>query len=249
MVDFSIITVAKNAEKFIGNNIVSVLNQNFKNFEQLIILNEDDTETKKEIIKILDDRIKLFIVDDEGPYDAMNFGAHKARGKFITFLNSDDYFYNNSVLDEVKKELDQHPTTDYFYGNIVINKNEKILRKWKSGNFKRKKFFFGWHPPHPSLFMRKKDLNFSENIFDKNFNISADYEFMVRYFVKKRKIARFIDKTMVIMRHGGLSSKNLKNIMISNFECCLAWQKNNYYFMFYIFVLKPLKKITQLIFR
>jgi len=249
MVDFSIITVAKDAEKFIGQNIESVLDQDFKKFEQLIILNEHDTETKKEIIKILDDRIKLFTIDDDGPYDAMNFGVHKARGKFITFLNSDDYFYNNSVLSVIKQEINQNPSTNYCYGNIIINKNEKIFRKWKSGNFKRKNFFLGWHPPHPSLFMRKKDLDLSENIFDKNFKISADYEFMVRYFVKRRKHAKFINKTMVIMRHGGLSSKNLKNIMNSNFECYLAWKKNNYYFMFYIFFLKPLKKVTQLIFR
>ena len=67
------------------------------------------------------------------------------------------------------------------------------------------------------LFLKKKDLDFSEDIFDKRFKISADYEFMLRYFVKYKKKAFYINKLLVTMRHGGLSSKSLRNIIFSNY--------------------------------
>lgn len=248
MVKFSIITPAKNAEKFINKNIESVLKQKFIDFEHLIILNKDDFLTKERIKKIKDSRIKLFIVQDDGPYDAMNFGISRSIGEFITVLNSDDYFYDNEVLQNICNVSYQEPLINYFYGNINITKNNKIFRKWNSGCFMRSKFFLGWHPPHPSLFVKKKDLDFSEDIFDKRFKISADYEFMLRYFVKYKKKALYINKLLVTMRHGGLSSKSLRNIIFSNLECYFAWCKNGYYFVFYIILIKPLKKLTQLIY-
>lgn len=249
MVKFSIITPAKNASMFIEKNIKSVLNQNFTNFEHIIVLNESDHITYKEIKKFKDARIKLYTLNDNGPYEAMNYGIEKSQGEFITILNSDDYFFDTNVLEVINDVCIKENSINYFYGCINIIKNNRIFRKWKPGNFSRLKFFFGWHPPHPSLFLKRKDLDLSKCLFDKSFKISADYEFMVRYFVKKKKKAFFINKVLVTMRHGGLSSRSLKNIILSNLECYYAWYKNNYYLMFYIFFIKPLKKLTQITYK
>lgn len=247
MIDFSIITVVKNAKKLIHKNMNSVLNQRFKNYEHIIIINSKDKYTINLLKNISNKRLRIFVFSDKGPYYAMNLGLKKAKGKYFTFLNADDYFYNNKVLELVKKNLKKHPKFNSFYGNVKIIKKNKIFRNWNAGEFSLKKFFLGWHPPHPSLFIKLNKKMIKTGIFNTGYRIAADYDFMIRFFVKEKNNSKFINHTMVSMRHGGLSSKNLKNIFISNIESCLSWWKNGYYLMFYIFFLKPLVKIKQLI--
>ena len=176
----------------------------------------------------------------------MNIGIKNAKGNFITFLNADDIFKDNKVLENVKKNNIDSPNIDSFYGDIEIIKNKKIFRKWISGDFSVNKFFIGWHPPHPSLFIKRKIFEKNGN-FDTNFNIAADYELMIRYFVNKKVSAKYIKNTFVKMNHGGLSSKNLWSIFLSNLESVLAWKKNGYNFLFYIVIMKPISKIIQLL--
>ncbi len=83
----SIITVTKNSEKFLLQNILSVRSQKYKNFEHIIV----DGNSKDETIKIINSHkqgIKLIKnKNDKGLYHAMNVGIKKSSGDIIGILN------------------------------------------------------------------------------------------------------------------------------------------------------------------
>jgi len=56
--------------------------------------------------------------------------------------------------------------------------------------------------------------------------ISADYEFMLRYLIKEKRKAVFIDEVMVTMRAGGVSNRSVAGILRANWECYRAWKNN-----------------------
>jgi glycosyltransferase involved in cell wall biosynthesis len=244
MVDFSIVTAVKNSDQTILRTINSVAKQNFKKYEHIVVCHFKDIRSRKILKNINKKKINLIISKDNSLYEAMNIGIKNSKGGFVTFLNADDVFKDKKVLENVKKNIVSFPSSDSFYGNIEIVKNKQIYRTWTSGEFSINKFFWGWHPPHPSLFIKRKIFK-KYGYFDLNFNIAADYELMIRYFVVKKISSKYIKRTFVKMAHGGLSSKNIWAIFLSNFESLLAWKKNGYNLQFYIFFIKPFSKIIQ----
>ena len=95
--EFSIITVVLNNEKYIEETIKSIINQNYKNFEYIIIDGKSTDNTLK-IIKKYKDKINKFISEkDKGIYDAFNKGISLANGRFICIVNSDDILKPNAL--------------------------------------------------------------------------------------------------------------------------------------------------------
>ena len=79
----SIITVIKNNKKYIEKNILSLINQNYKNYEHIII-DGGSTDGSKEIIQKYSTKIAHFVSEkDKGIYDAMNKGIDLASGDII----------------------------------------------------------------------------------------------------------------------------------------------------------------------
>ena len=93
----SIITVVKNNKDTIEKNILSLINQNYKNYEHIIIDGGSKDGTLEIINKYRND-IKHFISEkDNGIYDAMNKGIDKAEGDIVGILNADDYYFSNAL--------------------------------------------------------------------------------------------------------------------------------------------------------
>ena len=93
----SIITVVKNAENTIEKCIKSILNQNYKNV-QYIIIDGNSTDNTKKIIEKYRNKVSLIISeDDNGIWDAMNKGIKLAEGEILGFINADDFYYENSL--------------------------------------------------------------------------------------------------------------------------------------------------------
>ena len=89
----SIITVTKNSQKYLKENIESVLNQNYKNYEHIIVDGNSSDNTLK-IIESFKNKIKLIKnYNDRGLYHAMNVGIKNASGDIIGILNSDDMLH------------------------------------------------------------------------------------------------------------------------------------------------------------
>ncbi len=98
MVDISIIVPSYNAERSIDKCLHSLINQTKKELE-FIIINDGSTDSTEEIIKKYDDkRIKYFKNKNSGIGKTRNFGIEKAKGKYLMFLDSDDYLENDACL-------------------------------------------------------------------------------------------------------------------------------------------------------
>ena len=92
---FSIITVTKNTEKKIDKTIQSVLSQSYKNFEYIIVDGHSKDGTLNKIKKYKNLKIKIFSRRDKNFYEGLNFAIKKAKGKYISVLNSGYYYYSN----------------------------------------------------------------------------------------------------------------------------------------------------------
>lgn len=94
----SVILPVYNAEKFINRCIESMLNQTFSRFE-LIIINDGSMDSSLEICKMYearDNRIRLFSNENKGVSFSRNFGIKKSRGKYVYFIDSDDWIESNT---------------------------------------------------------------------------------------------------------------------------------------------------------
>ena len=148
----SIITVCYNAEDTIGDTIQSVLSQDYKDVEYIIV-DGKSTDRTLEIIQSINNGIKLISEKDQGMYDAMNKGINIASGDVIGILNADDIYKNSQVLTKVMDEFKAN--VSIVYGDIEYVKYDdlsNVVRKWKAGVFRTGKFKWGWMPPHPGFF-------------------------------------------------------------------------------------------------
>ena len=210
----SIITATWNSESTIEDTILSVVRQTYQNYEHIIIDGNSSDRTLSIIKNIGNKKIKIISESDNGIYDALNKGINNANGDVIGFLHSDDLFYDEYVL---KNIVDAFMDTkcNAIYGNLeyVDKKNiEKIIRYWKSKDCDRKLVLKGWMPPHTTFYM-DRDSYLKYGNFDLNYKISSDYESMLRYILNGNINCKYIDKTLIKMRVGGVSNKNLKSII------------------------------------
>lgn len=224
----SIITSVFNNEETIEETLNSVLSQDYDDIEYIVI-DGASTDRTCEIVKKYLDYIDVFISEpDKGIYDGLNKGIKVATGDIISFLHSDDIFYDKTTITEVVSTF-QHYNTDSVYGDLVyIDKKDpnKIVRYWKSGRFSKKKLKYGWMPPHPSLFV-KKHIYEKFGIFDTSFKIAADYDVVLRFFGVANISTVYVEKVFVKMRTGGESNRDIKNLLKKTMEDYKAMKKNN----------------------
>ena len=168
----SIITVAFNSSKTIRDTIKSVQEQTYDNIEHIIVDGNSNDGTQDIIQEYKN--IKFISEPDEGIYFAMNKGIDLASGEIIGILNSDDIFFDTEILSLVANTFIQE-RCDLVYGDTVIVKEDNldsIVRYWKSSNFIPGSFKSGWHPPHPSFFVRKSVYE-RFGCFDTSIDVSA----------------------------------------------------------------------------
>lgn len=97
----SIVTPLYNGERFVGQTIESVLRQTYAEWE-LIIVNDGSKDSSEQIARAYaekDSRIRVFSQPNGGSASARNHGIREARGKYMVFLDADDY-WDNSFLEE-----------------------------------------------------------------------------------------------------------------------------------------------------
>lgn len=203
MPKISVITVSFNAERTIERTIQSVINQNYDDFEYILVDGNSKDKTL-EIAGKYKDYIKKWISEpDKGLYDAMNKGVLLAQGEYVVFLNADDVFASDNVLTNMAKHLDGH---DIVYGNIDfydLASGEHNIRKQ---NYMNKAVLCAGTMFHPSEFIKR---NLLENLggFDLRFRIVADYEFNLRAILKNNATIKYADELITVFSQGeGLSS-------------------------------------------
>lgn len=241
----SIITVSYNSAATIADTMQSVSSQDYPDIEYIII-DGDSTDGTLDIVTRFPKVAKVVSEKDDGLYDAMNKGIRLATGEVIGMLNSDDIYAHSSVLSDVAARFSKK-NTDTVYGDLQyvsrLNVN-KIIRTWRSGSFNRRKFYYGWMPPHPAFFVRKRVYD-QVGLFNNSLRSAADYELILRILCKNRFDAAYLPEILVKMRTGGKSNASLINRIAANKEDRLAWKLNGLHPYFFTLYCKPLRKVFQ----
>ncbi len=243
----SIVTASFNSEDTIRETLQSVANQGYPNIEHIVIdgLSTDKTlEIVKEFSKVV-----LISEKDRGVYDAFNKGWKVAKGEIIAFLNADDFYANSEVVEKMVEKLDKKSVEAVWADLDYVDRlnPEKIIRHWKSSEYKNNSFFRGWAPAHPTFFARR-ELYEKFGGFDEQFKIAADYELMFRFLEVNRVVGVYLPETTVKMRVGGMSNNSIKNILRANWEVYLAFKKNKLRGGWLVAALKPFSKLSQFFF-
>lgn len=225
----SIITPTYNSVKTIRRTISSIIDQNYSELEYIVI-DGGSTDGTLEIIKSYKNKInfKLISESDRGIFDAMNKGIKLATGDIIGILNSDDFYDNNKVLQNIAEAFNDQKI-EAVYGDIIYFGDDvnKVSRYWKAGKYKESKLNNGWIIPHPSLFLRKTVYD-KCGIFNLDFKIAADYEFILRLLKVYKINVKYIHHVFVKMYSGGNSGKNLKQRKKGWQDLKNAWLINNF---------------------
>jgi glycosyltransferase involved in cell wall biosynthesis len=247
----SIITVVWNNKETIKDAIDSILHQTYKNIEYIII-DGASTDGTIEIVKNYGDNISKFVSEkDNGLYDAMNKGIRLSTGDVVGILNSDDIYNNNRVIENVMDKFINF-NINSLYGDleyVEAENTDKVVRYWKSSKFVEGSFSKGWHPPHPSFFV-KKEIYDKYGIFDDNNKISADFELMLRLLERFKVSTTYLPQVIVKMREGGASNQSIKNIIKGNLNILKAFDKNDikvnkFTYLFYRFIPKIVQKLKR----
>lgn len=119
----SIVTVCFNSEKTVEATIKSVLSQQYKNIEYIVVDGGSSDGTKR-IIKKNIDKISVVISEkDRGIYDAMNKGLENSTGDVIGFLNSDDVFASDAIVSEIVEKFSLDKDISAVIGDVAYYKH------------------------------------------------------------------------------------------------------------------------------
>jgi glycosyltransferase involved in cell wall biosynthesis len=243
----SIITVCRNAESTIADALRSVAKQQFPFIEHIVIDGASDDNTRS-IVESFSHVSKIVSEKDNGIYHAMNKGLQLATGDVIGILNADDLYVDDSVLSDVGR-LFQDETVDAVYADLVyvdFNNINRVTRSWRAGTYSLKSIYNGWMPPHPTFFVRRSVYE-EYGSFNTSLISAADYELMIRFLLKHRIQAKYLPRTIIKMRRGGISNASLKNRLRANQEDQKAWEINGLKPHPFTLILKPLRKLSQFI--
>lgn len=247
----SIITACFNSSHSIENCLESILSQNYDNIECTIIDGKSSDDTLS-IVKDYQQKysyIKLISEKDQGIYDALNKGVMLATGDVIGFVHSDDLLASKTVISEIVAIL-KNKALDGVYGDLEYVRKEditKVVRFWKSRSFNSKLLSKGWMPAHPTLFL-KKEVYEKHGFFNLTYQISADYDFMLRILKDDSLKFGYLPKVITKMRIGGASNGSINNIIKKTKEDYRAIRSNHIGGWFSILI-KNTSKIKQLFIR
>ena len=206
----SVIMPAFNSEPYINESIKSILDQNYKNIE-LIIVDDGSKDNTGNIIKkwsLIDKRIKYFYQKNKGIISSLNKGIKIAKGDYIARMDSDDKSYPNRFTEQInymeKYRLDvcgswmeESDFTKILKKRVFPVDHDEILTNL---------LLFGRTLPHPTVIFRKKVFsifNYSEEYgkyaqdyllwccigFQSKFRLGNCPKFLFKYRIHQNQIA------------------------------------------------------------
>lgn len=239
----TIITVTLNSEATIENTIQSVLKQDYKNKEYIIIDGGSEDNTIKIVNKYKNKIKKILIEKDRGVYDAINKGINLARGSIVSILHSNDIFYNPKVLSNISKRFLQEKDVKIVIGDTKYSNNSRFFptRYYSANFFKKFMMIFGYSPPHPSSFI-KRDVYLKCGSYKYHYKTAGDFEFFLRVLLKNKVKYKLVNKCYVLMSPGGISDRGIKSYYNSTIEILRAFRENKIYSNFFLILFRfPIK--------
>jgi glycosyltransferase len=241
----SIITATYNSATTLADTLDSLHAQAYQDTELLIQDGGSTDETASIVSRYPKCHWKQ--EKDSGLYNAMNRGVQRATGDVVGILNSDDFYADEYVLEEVAAAFAADPKLDALYGDLLYvhpEKTEKIIRHWQAGKASLRKWRMGWMPPHPTFFVRRDVYNRLGG-FNETLKFAADYELMLRFCYKASIKVGYLPRVLVHMRAGGISNSSFGNRLAANAEDRRAWLMNGLKCPPALQLFKPMRKLIQ----
>ncbi len=201
----TVVTVVYNGEETLEATIQSVIEQTYDNVEYLII-DGCSTDGTLDIIKKYNDQIDFWLsAPDKGLYEAMNKGIFWSGNGIVAFLNSDDTYAQNDVLEHIAQCFIERPEVQIVYGKIRADFEEGQCTFLFGKNYSTKDLKKGSCPPHPSTFVRE-EVFASQGNYDLQYRTAADYDFICKCLLNQDISCFFTDRVITQFRLGGKSA-------------------------------------------
>ncbi|HEY6226489.1 MAG TPA: glycosyltransferase family 2 protein [Verrucomicrobiae bacterium] len=209
---FSIVTASFNSIHTIRETIESVLSQDFKDWEHIVM----DGGSKDGTLELLKEfpHLKWESEKDEGHYHAMNKGIERAQGEILLMLNADDCL-RPGVLRKVAEAFDKHPEWDAAFGDIIYvdaTGNEIYRREEARYDYDILRLSGVCYVIHQTLFV-KKALHDRLGVYrHKDFFNCCDYEFILRMGREKAVVGHIPEYIVNYRYHMNGQSADLRVI-------------------------------------
>lgn len=181
----------------------SVLEQSFTKYEYIII-DGGSTDKSVSLIEASADKLSYWVSEkDKGIYNAMNKGIEKAKGKYLLFLNSGDYFIGPDVLSEL---INAGSDEDLLYSDMILQK-ENVRTQWALPDKLSFSFFLKSSLPHASCLIKGSLFEAIGN-YSEEYKIVSDWEFFFKAVHKYQCTYKHIPINCVIFNMDGVSTKD-----------------------------------------
>lgn len=216
---FTIVTVTYNVEEFLEKTIKSVINQDFKDIEYIII-DGKSTDKTVDIIKKYEKYLSYWVSEpDKNLYDAMNKGIEKANGEWIHFLNAGDTYANSKVISFVEDKIEKD--IDFIYGTTKMLREDGTSCNWVPVDMS---YILETMPcGHPSLFVRTGIMK--KYKFNTFYQIGADFDFLHKLYAGGYKY-KYFNTVFANFILGGASNAEPEITNVEGMYIAMQYLKN-----------------------
>ena len=199
----SIITINYNNSKGLEKTIKSVISQDFKDYEYIVI-DGGSSDGSVDVIKKYADKIDFWVSEpDKGIYNAMNKGVRQAQGEYINFMNSGDCFNSCNVLQEINGKLIDE---DIIIGKCCNAETKQIYSTLEPGQSITLMTLIKEVINHQSTFYKHRI--FDKYKYDENLKIMADRKLNIILMVLNNCSIKLVDTLVANYDMTGISSTN-----------------------------------------
>jgi glycosyltransferase involved in cell wall biosynthesis len=178
---FSLIIPTYNRASFIGKTLRSALQQDFQDFEIIVVDDGSTDDTECVVSKFTDKRIRYFKKENAERAAARNLGVKKALGTYITFLDSDDLLRSNHFSTARKYLVKNDKAVIFSLGYQMVLPNGEVLYPFqKLPDPVNEKLTEGNHLSCIGVFVKREVLLETPFNEDRDLSGSEDYELWLR---------------------------------------------------------------------
>lgn len=221
-IKLTIITINFNNNAGLVKTIKSIINQTWTDFE-FIIIDGGSTDESLSTIQKYDKYINHWVSEkDKGVYDAMNKGIQLAKGTFVNFMNSGDYYYTNTILEEIHAKFKKE--VSILYGDSFYFNEDGYDRIEKTPSTLSFSHFFNSGINHQASFI-KRELFFKYFMYNLEYKICSDWEFFIYVICKRNEPYEHLQKTICYYDFSGISALT-ENLNVYHLEREIIMKKH-----------------------
>ena len=210
----SILTPSFNQAAWLGENLRSVSCQTYPTIEH-IVMDGGSTDGTVEILEAAGDSVRWRSESDKGQSDAINKAFRESTGEIIGWINSDDAYFDCSVVEDVVEYFVAHPEVDVVFGHCaqIDEQGTIIWMIWVPWFFRRLLKIVNFIG-QPVAFIRRSAL--SDPMLDETYHFTMDYELWLRLDARGSRFHRINRITAVDRHQADRKSETIKDVLHSD---------------------------------